>query len=99
MAITLSDGTLDLNDIKDLIINLPGQEDIPCTHPAGHCYGSDGGSGIPDNLKVAVGRGGSGKVWRLSPNKQTILERLVYVKCQYCEKYYVTLEPETPRDI
>lgn len=58
-----------------------------CTHPAGHCFGSDGGSGIPNNLKVAEGRGGEQEAWRLNASKTQILSRDVYAKCQYCQKY------------
>ena len=57
-----------------------------CTHPAGHCYGSDGGSGIPANLKVAEGRGGEVEVWKLSTDKETVETKEVYARCQYCLK-------------
>lgn len=58
-----------------------------CTHPAGHCFGSDGGSGIPDNLKVAEGRGGEFEVWKLSTDKETVETKEIYERCQYCQKY------------
>ena len=58
-----------------------------CTHPAGHCFGSDGGSGIPDNLKVPEGQGGEFRVQKLSDDKTKIEEDSIYLKCQYCGKY------------
>ena len=58
-----------------------------CTHPAGHCFGLDGGSGIPENLKVAPGRGGSFEVWRLNAQKTQIISQATYIRCQYCQKY------------
>ena len=58
-----------------------------CAHPAGHCYGSDGGSGIPDNLKVAKDRGGEFRVQELSADKTKLLEDAYYLRCQYCQKY------------
>ena len=57
-----------------------------CTHPAGHCYGSDGGSGIPENLKVAPGRGGEVEVWALDNLKEKVEKQEIYEKCQYCLK-------------
>ena len=77
MAIKIPEGTVDK---KDVVFGV-------CTHPAGHCYGSDGGSGIPANLKVLPGQGGSKEVWELSTNKSAILSKAVYNKCQYCCKY------------
>ena len=58
-----------------------------CTHPAGHCFGSDGGSGIPANLKVAEGQGGTFRVQQLSADKTKLEEDSYYEKCQYCGKY------------
>lgn len=58
-----------------------------CTHPAGHCYGSDGGSGIPKELKVTKDRGGDFEVWELSTDKETVKTKEVYNRCQYCLKY------------
>ena len=70
-------------DIKTI-----GQIDTgECTHPAGHCYGSDGGSGIPANLKVAPGRGGEQEVWTLSKDGKTVDKKEIYDICQYCLKY------------
>ena len=63
-----------------------------CTSPAGHCFGSDGGSGIPSNLKVAKGRGGEFEVWKLSSNKSKILNKYKVERCQYCLKHYVSQE-------
>lgn len=59
-----------------------------CTHPAGHCFGSDGGSGIPQNLKVAPGRGGSKEVWTLNSQKTKVLKKEIYERCQYCLRYH-----------
>lgn len=58
-----------------------------CTHPAGHCFGSDGGSGIPEELKVPTDRGGEKEVWTLSINKKQVLKKEIYSICQYCLKY------------
>ena len=58
-----------------------------CTHPAGHCYGSDGGSGIPENLKVEKGRGGEFEVATLSLDKEIIEKTEIYERCQYCLKF------------
>ena len=52
-----------------------------------HCYGSDGGTGIPINMKVPVGRGGNLGVWELNGAKSKVLNKFVYSKCQYCGKY------------
>jgi len=64
-----------------------------CTHPAGHCYGNDGGSGISDNLKVAEGRGGSLEVEEYDRSR-TLLSKAVYSRCQYCQKYLYVQETE-----
>ena len=58
-----------------------------CTHPAGHCFGSDGGSGVPENLKVAPGRGGEREVWELDNKKENIIKKEIYNACQFCLKY------------
>ena len=63
-----------------------------CTHPAGHCFGSDGGSGIPTNLKVAKDRGGEFEVWKLSTNKNKVETKYRTERCQYCLKYHVVEE-------
>ena len=55
-----------------------------CTHPAGHCFGSDGGSGSPENLKVAPGQGGEHEIWTVRGN--TIDRKEIYDTCQYCGK-------------
>lgn len=68
-----------------------------CTHPAGHCFGSDGGSGIPHNLKVAKGRGGEFEVMKLSHDKEKVEEDAYYARCQYCLKY-TFLETKADRD-
>lgn len=66
-----------------------------CTHPAGHCYGSDGGSGVPNNLKVDTGRGGEFRVQKLSVDKLKLEEDAYYNRCQYCLKYsYVESKEE-----
>lgn len=80
--------------ILDAIISLPIDvidkvtiDTSTCTHPAGHCYGSDGGSGIPANLQVVAGRGGQKQVWTLSADKTKVEKKEVYNQCQYCLKY------------
>jgi len=72
-----------------------------CTHPAGHCFGSDGGSGIPENLKVAPGGGGEFRIQQLSPDKTKLVEDAIYLKCQYCGKYMFsqTYEEKTKETI
>lgn len=71
---------------KDIILTDNG--DISnCTHPAGHCFGSDGGSGIPEHLKVTPGRGGEQRVWKLDIVGEKVVEDEWYSKCQYCGKY------------
>lgn len=77
---------LDIKLIDD--ITLCDSGDVSnCTHPAGHCFGSDGGSGIPENLKVPPGQGGDQEVWTLNAQKNKILNKAVYEKCQYCGKF------------
>ena len=73
---------LDIKLIQDIII----QEE--CDFSQGHCFGSDGGSGIPDNLKVPIGRGGNQEVWTLNLQQTKILAQQYYSRCQYCLKYY-----------
>lgn len=53
-----------------------------CTSHAGHCFGSDGGT-----EKVPEGRGGEFRVWKLSIDKESLLEDAYYLRCQYCLKY------------
>lgn len=74
--VKLEEGVLDKETIETGV----------CTHPAGHCYGSDGGSGIPENLKVAPGGGGTKEVWALDSKKEVVESKEVYLKCQYCGK-------------
>lgn len=67
-----------------------------CISPAGHCYGSDGGSGIPQILKVAEGQGGDIEVWET--NKDQLISKAVYSKCQYCGKgIYVKETKDSPK--
>lgn len=73
----------DIEEIKNSFII----DDEPCSHPAGHCYGSDGGSGIPDNLKVEKGRGGEVESWQLDSKKEVVEKKEIYSKCQYCGKH------------
>ena len=81
---------IDIKESKDI-------DTSECTHPAGHCYGSDGGSGTPENLKVASGRGGEQEVWTLSNDKNKIEKQEIYSRCQYCLKYsYVRDKEEKP---
>lgn len=83
MPIAIPTGTLDYDKVTVAT-------DSSCTHPAGHCFGSDGGSGIPDNLKVAEGRGGSFELWKLSTNKNSVTDKYATTRCQYCLQYYVS---------
>ena len=69
----------DIKEIKDLDFS-------ECTHPAGHCFGSDGGTGIPENLKVPIGRGGEIRAWELDSKREAILQDNWYLICQYCLK-------------
>lgn len=84
MPITIPQNILDFDSIIDQIAT-----DDNCTHPAGHCFGSDGGTGIPNSLKVAKGRGGEFEIWQLNKQKTTILRKLRTERCQYCLKYYI----------
>ena len=68
-----------------------------CTHPAGHCFGNDGGSGIPQNMKVQEGRGGEFRVQKLSVDKEKLEEDAYYNRCQYCG-HYTFLETKVQRD-
>ncbi len=66
-----------------------------CTHPAGHCFGDDGGSGVPEQLKVGTGRGGEARVVDLAEDGQSFKEDAYYNRCQYCLKYtYVESKQE-----
>ena len=96
--IVLSAEVLDYDNIKN---SLCDSGDVSnCTHPAGHCFGSDGGSGIPENLKVAPGRGGEQEVWKLNAQKTKILTMAIYEKCQYCGKLnYVKDKEEQQAEI
>ena len=84
--IILDSGVVDKSDI----------DVSECTHPSGHCFGSDGGSGVPDNLKVSSGRGGEKEVWELDAKKEKINKKEIYNQCQFCLKYtYVKDKDET----
>src|SRR3990167_3643412 len=84
------------SDIKtiDKIVLCDNGDVSNCTHPAGHCFGSDGGSGIPDNLKVAPGRGGEQEVWTLSTDKTKVDKKEIYNRCQYCQKLHYAKDKE-----
>lgn len=84
MPIKISSDALDKSRIE--LADPDGKPN--CTHPAGHCFGSNGGSGIPENLKVAEGQGGEFRVQKLSVDKSRIEEDAYYSRCQYCLKYY-----------
>lgn len=77
---------LDIKEIKDITIIDP-EGNTPCLSGYSHCFGSDGGSGIPQNMKVAEGRGGEQEIWTLSANKNKIDKKEIYSKCQFCGKY------------
>lgn len=59
-----------------------------CDFSWGHCFGLDGGSGIPNNLKVIEGRGGTFEVWTLNTGGTKVIAKEYYSRCQYCLKYY-----------
>lgn len=82
MAIKLPENIFEKSKIEENLA-LDGN----CTNPAGHCYGNDGGSGMPEHLKVAPGRGGKVEAWQLDANKTKVLEKINYNKCQFCGKY------------
>ena len=82
---------------KDTIMETDNGDVSNCTHPAGHCFGSDGGSGIPVNLKVPEGRGGEFRVQKLSIDKTKIEEDAYYERCQYCLKFHF-VETKADRD-
>ena len=71
---------------KEIVVLVEKDGASNCTSPAGHCFGSDGGSGIPENLKVAEGRGGEVEVWTLDAKKEVVETKEVYNRCQYCLK-------------
>ena len=58
-----------------------------CDFPQGHCFGSDGGSGIPKNLQVFKDRGGTFETWTLDAAKIQVLAKQYFSRCQYCLKY------------
>lgn len=90
MAITLPLNTISLSSIATKLAN-----DKNCTHPAGHCFASDGGTGIPSNLKVAVNRGKVGEVWELDSKQDEVIKKTNYIQCQYCLKYkLIDKQPE-----
>ena len=75
-------------DIKTIDqVTLITEEGTPCLPGYGHCFGSDGGSVIPQNMKVAEGRGGNQEIWTLNAAKSKILKQEIYSKCQFCGKY------------
>lgn len=77
----------EIKDYKDIENNLCDNGDVSnCTHPAGHCFGSDGGSGIPENLKVPKNRGGEQEIWKLDNLKEKVEKKEIYERCQYCLK-------------
>ena len=82
-------------DIKTIDqVTLITDEGTPCLVGYSHCFGSDGGSGIPQNMKVPEGRGGEQEVWTLSANKNKIEKKERYSKCQFCGKYIYAGEKE-----
>ena len=75
-------------DIKTIDqITVITDEGTSCNPGYSHCFGLDGGSGIPQNMKVAEGRGGNQEIWTLSANKNKIDKKEVYSRCQFCQKY------------
>lgn len=63
-----------------------------CDEPQGHCFGADGGSGVPQHRRVVSGRGGSQEVWTLSQDGERITKKEVYLRCQFCQKYVFSKE-------
>lgn len=76
----------DIKDIKDITV-ITEEPLTPCLVGYSHCFGSDGGTGIPANMKVAEGRGGNYEVWTLNAQGTKILKQEIYSRCQYCQKY------------
>lgn len=96
MDLILPHGVLNRTDVRG---NLVDTGDVSnCTHPAGHCFGSDGGSGIPENLKVLPGRGGEVEAWGTDDAQQETVIKETYLRCQFCRKFSfvgeVTASPE-----
>ena len=75
----------DIEDKENIII-LKDENDS-CLVGYSHCFGNDGGSGIPQSMKVAKGRGGEVEVWQLDGTKEKIEKKEIYNRCQYCQKY------------
>lgn len=84
MALTLPTRALDFDLIQKQIA-----KDGNCTHPAGHCYAANGGSGGPVNLRVPEGRGGGVEIWQLDQSKSSIIKKYGAYRCQYCRKYEI----------
>ena len=50
---------------------------------------------MPNNLKVAMGRGGGFELWKLNAQKTKVLNKYKAERCQYCQKMYVQEEITT----
>jgi hypothetical protein len=76
--------------LVDFDVTVKGKEakEDNCTAPQGHCFGSDGGTGIKAKDKVPKKQGGDFKAVTLSVDKQTVQDTNYYSKCQYCGKYF-----------
>jgi hypothetical protein len=96
--VVLPPGVVDYAVIRDIHIDRPDlPAELPCvsfvvptigTITPGHCYASEGGSGLPQRVKVVpLGRGGVFEVWELTVNKQDVLRKMLMLRCQYCQKY------------
>ena len=91
MPIAIPSDILDWDTIKNNLTESVG-EPSNCTSPAGHCFGSDGGTGIPVDLKVLPGRGGTFEAYQLNEIKTAIIKKYKVERCQYCQKYNIAYE-------
>lgn len=83
MPLTIPPDAID----KDTITETDRGDVSNCTSIQGHCYGSEGGTGVPEGLRVREGRGGEYRVQKLSTDRERLEEDAYYVRCQYCLKY------------
>lgn len=73
----------DFDDVKDNVA-LDGN----CLPGYSHCFGSDGGSAYPANMRVTPGKGGNQEVHEFEDKKKDkIKKKYIYSQCQFCEKY------------
>ncbi len=72
--------------ISQITVIDPGANPSDCLRQPGHCFGSDGGSGVSNDLKVTPGQGGEQEVWTLDPLGLKVTKKELYHMCQYCQK-------------